>query len=71
MALEIHRKEKESSSNLVRRFVKRIRQSGILRQAKEARFRKEKISHLTKKRSALRREELKKRYQELEKFRKE
>ena len=63
MVLKINRKEKESSQSLVRRFSKRIRQSGILVQARRIRFRKKSKSKQMKKRSALRKEQMKKEYQ--------
>ena len=68
MALEIKKEERESSQNLVRRFSRRIKQSGILLRARKARFRQRPKSHQMKQRSALRREELKKEYEKLEKM---
>jgi len=38
MSLEVKRKEKESSQNLVRRFAKRLQQSGILVRARKNQF---------------------------------
>ncbi|MDO8530011.1 MAG: hypothetical protein Q7S10_01180 [bacterium] len=55
MALEVKRKEKESSQNLVHRFAKTVRQSGILLEVRGKQFRKRSKSTLAKKRSALRR----------------
>ena len=55
MALEVRRKEKESSQNLVHRFTKVVRQSGVLLQVKGKQFHKKPKSALAKKRSALRR----------------
>lgn len=69
MPLEIQKKEKESSQRLVRRFFKRIRESGILRRARESRFRKRPLSKTKKKLAALRREEIKKKLQRMEKMR--
>jgi len=68
MALEIKRKEKETSQSLIRRFSKRIRQSGILVQARKTRFRERPKSRQLKKRAALRREEMKKEYEKLKKL---
>jgi len=68
MALEIKKEERETSQSLVRRFSKRIKQSGILLRARKIRFRKRAKSPQMKKRSAIRREQLKKEYERLEKL---
>ena len=68
MPLEIKKEERETSQNLVRRFSRRIKQSGILIRARKSRFRKRPKSRQMKKRAALRREELKKEYEKLEKL---
>ena len=68
MVLEIKKEERETSQNLVRRFSRRIKQSGILFRARKGRFRGIKKSHQMEKRAALRREELKKEYEQLEKM---
>ena len=68
MALEIKRDERETSQNLVRRFSRRMKQSGILLRTRKARFRKRSKSRQMKKRSALRREQLKKEYEQMEKM---
>ena len=60
MVLEVRRKEKESSQNLVHRFTKVVRQSGVLLELRSKQFKKRAKSDLAKKRSALRRVELKK-----------
>ena len=59
---------KESVQNLVRRFSKRVKQSGILFQARKIRFQEKPKSKQLEKRSALRREQLKKEYEILEKM---
>ncbi|MEK7658431.1 MAG: hypothetical protein AAB352_01025 [Patescibacteria group bacterium] len=56
--LEVKRKEKESPQNLVHRFTKVVRQSGVLLEVRGKQFRKRPKSALAKKRSALRRVEL-------------
>lgn len=56
--LEVRKKEKENSQNLVHRFTKVVRQSGILLELREKQFHKRPKSSLRKKRSALRRVEL-------------
>ncbi len=55
MPLEVKRKERESAQNLVHRFAKTVRGSGILIEARGKQFRKRPKSILAKKRSALRR----------------
>jgi len=68
MSLEIKKEGRETSQNLVRRFSRRMKQSGILLRARKARFKERPKSRQMKKRSALRREELKKEYEMLEKL---
>ena len=68
MPLEIKKQGRETSQNLVRRFSRRLKQSGILPRARKARFKERAKSEQMKKRSALRREELKKEYEKLEKL---
>ena len=60
MALQVSKKEKETPQSLVHRFTKVVRQSGVLLQARKGQFHKRAKSHLSKKKSALRRVELKK-----------
>lgn len=38
MAIEVRKKERETSLNLLRRFTKRVQQSGILVRARHGRF---------------------------------
>jgi len=68
MPLEVQKQGKESPQSLVRRFSKKVKQSGILLQAKKNRFQEKPKSKQLKKRSALRREQLKKEYETLEKM---
>lgn len=68
MALEIKKKEKESSQNLVRRFTKSIKGSGILIRTRKAAFRERKKSKEMKKKAALRREEIKREIVRLKKL---
>jgi len=58
MVLGVRKKEKESSQNLVHRFAKVVRQSGVLLELRNKRFHKRPKSVLSKKRSALRRVKL-------------
>lgn len=69
MALEIKRSsENENSQGLIRRFSKKMKQSGILLEARKKLYKKRSLSPQLKKRAALRREQLKKEYQELNKM---
>jgi hypothetical protein len=65
MALEITRENRETSQGLVRRFQKRVQQSGLLLRARRSRFKIRTKSKQMKKRAALRREELRKEYEKL------
>jgi len=68
MALEIIKKERETSQGLVRRFSRRVKQSGILRRARKRKYKQRKKSRQLKNRAALRREEKKKEYQKKKKL---
>jgi len=59
MVLEVKKKEKESPQNLVHRFTKVVRGSGVLLQIRSKQFHKRAKSVLANKRSALRRVDLK------------
>jgi len=68
MALEIKRREKESVQSLVRRFTRAVQQSGILVRAREKMYRDREKSENLKREAALRREELRKKYEKLKKL---
>jgi hypothetical protein len=68
MPLEVRRKEKESSQNLVRRFTKRLQQSGILKRARKTVFKRRVKSRQMAKRAALRREIKKEEYRKIQKL---
>jgi len=68
MALEVKRKDRETTQSLLRRFTKNVQQSGILLRARKNRFKERKKSQQMKRRSALRREEVKKEYEKLKKL---
>ena len=57
MPIQVTKKERETSQNLVHRFTKTVRQSGVLLQIRKGQFYKRAKSDLAKKRSALRRVE--------------
>jgi ribosomal protein S21 len=63
MPLEVKKQDRETSQGLVRRFSRRMKQSGILLSARKVRFFDRPKSKQMKKRSALRREELRKEYE--------
>ena len=58
MPVQVTKKDKETSQSLAHRFTKTVRQSGVLLQVKKGQFYKRAKSDLAKKRSALRRVEL-------------
>jgi len=68
MTLEVQKKDKESSQSVVRRFSRRVKQSGLLFRARKNRFIEREKSDQLKKRAALRREELRKEYEQKEKM---
>lgn len=68
MPLEVKKLERETSQSLVRRFSRRMKQSGILLSARKTRFHEKKKSEQMKKKSALRREQLRKEYELAEKM---
>ena len=68
MPLKIKKEEREPSQSLVRRFSRRMKKSGILLSARKNRFFEKEKSKQMKKRSALKREQLKKEYERLEKL---
>lgn len=68
MVLEVKKQERETSQDVIRRFTKRIQQSGLLLRARKIRFRARRKSRQMKKRAALRREEIKKEYAKLKKL---
>lgn len=68
MSIKIEKKLKENSQLLVRRFSRRIQQSGILRRAKKNQYRARPKNKQAKKKAALRREEIKKEYEKFKKL---
>lgn len=68
MALEVKRKPKESVQSLVYRFTKAVQQSGILLRARERMYKVREKSENLKREAALRREEMKKKYEKLKKL---
>jgi len=68
MALEIKKQERETNQALIYRFSKSVQRSGILLRARKTRFRHRQKSRQMKKRTALRREQLKEEYEKLRKL---
>lgn len=55
MTFEIQKQERETNLSLVRRFTKRIKESGVLRGAKKALYKRRPLSIAKRKVNALRR----------------
>lgn len=68
MSFKIKRREKENPQSLTSRFLRKIRGSRFVFWLRKKRFRKRSKSPQLKKKAALRREELKKKYEKLEKL---
>ena len=68
MVLEVKNRGKKGCHILVRQFIRRVQQSGILLQAKKIRFFKRPKTKQAKKQTALRREKLKEKYNKIEKI---
>jgi len=57
--LEVRKKDRETSQNLAHRFTRTVRQSGVLLELRKKKFHKRAKSALAKKKSAIRRVEMK------------
>ena len=66
--LLVEKKERENSRQLASRFVRAIRRSGLIYGVKRSKLWERPLSHASKKRAALRKEEIKKKRQRLEKL---
>jgi hypothetical protein len=51
--IEVKKKERETSESLIRRFSRRVQQSGVLVRVRRGRFRKEEKSRMKKRTEAL------------------
>jgi ribosomal protein S21 len=60
LAIEVRKKDKESTGSLLRRFSRRVQQSGVLLHARRVRFFEKPKTKRQLKQSALRRQELRK-----------
>jgi len=70
LPIEVKKQERENSQNVIRRFSRAVRQSGVLRRARDNRFRKRPKSALAKKKAAIRKDKRKKEYQKRQKMEK-
>jgi len=68
MSLEVHKQDRETAQALIRRFTKKVQQSGILLRARRNRFYRRSKSRNMQKKAALRREILKEEYKKLAKL---
>jgi len=66
--LKVEKRERENSRQLVGRFIRSLRKSGLVYRAKKNRYTQKPLSNQLKKKAALRKEELKKKYERLEKL---
>ena len=58
--IEVKKKDRESSESLIRRFSRRVQQSGVLVQARRSRFRKEEKSKREMRQGAMYKAQVKK-----------
>lgn len=65
MSIEVRKKDKESTGSLLRRFSRRVQQSGVLLRARRGRFYAKSKTKRQMKASALRREQLRSQRKEL------
>ncbi len=68
MTIEVKKKDGETTRSLLRRFTRRIQQSGILIRARKARFLEKEKSKREKRSSAVRREKIGKEKEKLRKM---
>jgi len=66
--VKVYKKEKESSQQVLRRFSKIIKRSGILRDVREKKYYQKPKSGQLQKRSALKKKELREEYNRLKKL---
>lgn len=66
--IEVKKKEKETSENLIRRFTRRVQQSGVLMHVRKTRFRNEEKSKQKKREEALYKIKLRKEIDKLKKM---
>ncbi len=66
--IEVHRRGRESSQQLLRRFRRKIQRSGVLRTIRKKQYYQRSKSDKLKKRSALKKKEMREKYKKLRKL---
>jgi ribosomal protein S21 len=66
--IEVKRKDRETTESLIRRFSRRIQQSGVLMQVRRSRFRKDEKSKTKKREEALYKIKIRKEIDKLKKM---
>ena len=66
--IEVKKKDRESSESLIRRFSRRVQQSGVLPQARKSRFRMEKKTRREMRQGAMYKEKVRKVVNKLKKM---
>jgi ribosomal protein S21 len=66
--MQVTKKPKENVSSLMRRFTQKVRESGILMEAKKSQFRTKDPSRITRRKNALERVSKRKEKMRLKKF---
>lgn len=68
MEFIVRKQERETTQGLIRRFTRRVKDSGVLNQARRKRFRQSVPSKAVRKKTALRKIETRKEYEKLVKL---
>lgn len=68
MTIEVKKKERETSESLIRRFSRRVQQSGVLLRARRSRFRKDEKNKREKRLEALYKIKIRKEIEKLKKL---
>lgn len=66
--IQVKRKEKETAEGMIRRFSRRVQQSGVLKKARKLRFRQEEQSKGKRREEALYKTKIRKEITRLKKF---
>jgi len=68
MTIEVKKKDKETSESLIRRFSRRVQQSGVLLHARRSRFKEDEKSKREKRQEALYKIKIRKEIEKLKKL---
>ncbi len=68
MTIEVKKKDRETSESLIRRFSRRVQQSGVLLRARRSRFKKDEKSKREKREEALYKIKIRKEIEKLKKL---